>query len=63
MMQHTEGLTELSATGQRNLNGRLSFTSAYWMGAPCEDTYYSYNENGQVEWMVTSQLGYYTKKL
>jgi RHS repeat-associated protein len=51
------------AAGQRNLNGRISETDAYYFGGLCNQTFYSYNELGKLEWEVQYGLGYYTKKL
>lgn len=55
--------TNSLATGQRYLKGRLSETDAYRLGSLYNQTFYSYDEIGRVEWDVQSGLGYYPKKL
>jgi len=51
------------AAGQRNLKGRVSETDAYRLGALCDQTFYSYDQNGRVEWMIQNGFSTYAKKL
>ncbi len=44
-------------TGQRNLCGRLSVSVSYRLGEVALTTFYSYDENGRVEWIVQKELG------
>ncbi len=52
-----------NASNQRNLKGRISATYAYRFGQICNQTSYSYDELGRVEWEVQTNLGSYPKKL
>lgn len=52
-----------SASGQRNLKGRLSFSTSYSSGYETNVSYYSYDEMGRVEWNLQVDLGWYQKKL
>lgn len=51
------------AVGQRNLEGRLSYTEAYRLGDLAVRTFYSYDERALPEWLLHYGLGWYSKKL
>jgi YD repeat-containing protein len=51
------------ASGQRNVNGRLSEADAYRLGQLCSQTFYSYNEIGKAEWEVQSVSGLHPTKI
>ncbi len=52
-----------NASNQRNLKGRISATYAFRLGQLCDQTSYSYDELGRVEWEVQTNLGSFPKKL
>ena len=49
--------TDAAAFGQRNLLSRLSASVSYRLGSVALTTFYSYDENGRVEWIVQKELG------
>lgn len=51
------------ASGQRNLKGRLSYSLGNHFGSVEVEYSYSYDNMGRVEWIVISEVGWYSKKL
>jgi len=49
--------TNSIASGQRNLRGQLSYSYTYQLGSICEEMYYSYDNFGNVEWIIQKTAG------
>lgn len=51
------------AAGQRNLEGRLSWSESYRLDTLVSRTYYSYDDRGRVEWIIRDIAGTQPVKL